>query len=207
MPSPSYRRRLRQPNAVFPLTNLYLEGAPAASRIRDCELQKMYDFFYKALDLIIQQFSLTEAVSSLHDILDKVNTKVDYYNLLEHIENNLLSIVQNITSGTSIGVIVSRVEYIKKFIDALPPSCQDLGPISTMIMELLDVIIGANDFTTIKNKITTLQNTITTTFPNMNLIVQIQEALCDIISNISDGSPSNIIEFRINYVRSLIAQI
>jgi hypothetical protein len=210
MPSSHYRRRLRN-NSYNSYHPTYIETKyNFITNTGECDIVKIHQAFYNIIDLIIEQFNFTEAVISLQGIINRVQEKVDYYNIIDTIENNLLSVASNILDGASINIITTRINYIKSFIDTLPASsalCDDLGPVSDMILDILNLMISTNNFDDIRQNINHVHTLLTTSFPNITVINLIQDNLLQIICNIKDNIGYGIIHTRINYVQGLIKQI
>lgn len=208
MPSRHYRRRVRDVDA---LNNSYTIGTSVTNMIvppGDCELVKMYKKFYDIMDLVINSFNVTDAVSNLHNVIDTFTTNTDYYKLMEHIENDLLSTVSNISHITPLNIIKARIEYIKTFIDAIPSTmCFEIGPVASMTADLLDLITKQADYSSVKTNLTQMFNLVNETYPNIEIIKMIQDNICGVIQNIIDGAGKNIVELRINYIRGLIEQM
>lgn len=211
MPSSHYRRRVRnmeEKRLIVPETDYYINVAETIIQKRICELENMYQYFYDIMDYVIKSFDVTEAISGLHSIIDNLSSKVDYYNLIQHIETNILSIVSNITDRVPLQIIKERIAYIKIFIDELPPvSCEDLGPVALMTSDLLDFMSSQTDYGNMKIDVTQIFNKVHITYPNMEIIPEIQDKLCGVIQNIIDGQAKHIIQMRIDYINSLIEQI
>ncbi len=206
MPGRYYRRRVRK-NVMNSYVPVYIEPQALVKRTGECDLVKVHEYFYYILDVIMEQFNYTEALAGLNDIVEAITSKIEYHNILEKIENNLLSVTENIINGASPHIIKCRIDYIKRYIDELPPSCQDLGPVSDMILQLIDYMITESDFNVIRNDINEVRSFLTETFPNIMVINEVQDKLLEIICNISERTNPKIIEMRLCYIQNLIKQI
>jgi hypothetical protein len=206
MPGRHYNRRVRK-NAGNSYVPLYIEPRALVTTTGECDLLKVHEYFYYIIDLITEQFNFTETIAALNVVVESLTTKLDYYNILNRIENDLLSVVDNISNGINGQLIKCRIDYIKNIIDELPPSCQDIGPVSDMTLQLLDYILTETDFNVIRTDINKVLNFLNTTFPNISLINDIQDKLIDIICDIASKTNPPIIQMRINYVQTLVTQI
>jgi hypothetical protein len=212
MPGAAYRRRLRS-RVDTGAAPVYLAGNGGAGGIVNCEGSELYQIrqtFYTILDMIIRHESFADIIALIQSIIAQVQSRVDYYKVLDIIEHKLLSVVENISDSVSPSIVKARVEYIKTIIEQLPPECGDLGPISTLILEIIDYIIGTVSFTPIQSNLNYIQEYITQKYGRREDICKIntiQDTLLDIICNIGDGVAEGIIGNRVQYVRVLIEQL
>lgn len=215
MPGTTYKRRLRNnrigntylnkfiypDNTPFMLNNLNEDFSGKDQLIR------IQNYFYKILDLIIQHNNFTTVLSALNQIIDSVKSYVDYYKIIDMIENDLLSIVLNISDSINPGLIKIRIECVKSYIDQLPPKCQNICTVPPMILELIDSITNNVNFSIVRNNISELQNFITEKYGKLEKYNLIQDNLLSIICNIGEGITTGIVETRVEYVRTLISQL
>ncbi len=213
MPSSSYKRRLRSsPNCnrntayiakpiYRPIILTNFEG--------DTELIRIQNYFYKVIDMIIENNTLADAILTLNNIITEVKSRVELYKIIDIIESQLLSLVVNISDETPLGIIQGRIDYIKTIIDTLPPDCEEYGPVSIMILEVITSIQSSVSFDTVIKNILDIQKYITDTYGNMDTITLIQDNLLGIIENIAegDGASTGIINTRLDYVKTLISTL
>jgi hypothetical protein len=173
----------------------------------NCDLNILQKHFYRIIDNIIQYNNFTETVTDLQNMLESVECYMDYYNLLDCIETNILSVVCNIIDNTSAGIIQTRVDYIKTIIDKLSSNCQQDCEVPSMFLQLIDLLINQVDLKTISQNILDIQFYLNTTYSHLDLIHEIQNILLGVVTNIGEGTPNGIISCRIEYVRGLIRQI
>jgi hypothetical protein len=209
MPTKTYRRKLRTKAANIIKTpfNTYIVPSVIDNYCGENELEKIQNYFYNVLDMITQHDKIANIVSLLNNIIGSVKSAVDYYNILDMIENNLISVVCNIADGMSNNIICSRIEYIKTYIQQLPSDSDDLGPVSTMILQVIDSVISQVDFNIVKKNIGDIHTYIQNTYGEMTQIDIIHDNILSIICNIGDGMSTGIICSRIEYLRTLISQI
>jgi hypothetical protein len=200
MPSSHYRRKLRNQLSNSGYTN-YTKSS------ENSELIRLQERFYYVLDSIINHNDFTTITSSLQNIINTVKSTIDYYKIIDIIENNLLSVVFNITNSVNPELIKTRIDYIKTYINSLPPMCQDCGQVPVLLFDLLDSIIKGVDFSVINKNIQEIQTYINDKYGNNDKIELVQENLLKIVCNISDGTNSELIAYRIQYIRTLISQI
>jgi len=155
--------------------------------------------------MIIQHNDFTLIISNLQRIIDSTQSIVDYYTILDTIEHNLLSTVLNISENINPGIIKIRIEYIRTYIDQLPPGCVKISPISDMILQVINSIINSVDFSQVIKNITDIQTTLTRTYGEMTYINHIHNIILSIICNISENTNSAIISERVKYLREIIS--
>jgi hypothetical protein len=206
MPNPRYRRKLRanQERSVPCYITL-----PYVVQIQkgDCDIDKIHQYFYTSIDLIIEHMNFTEAVSNLNAIVQSVSSYIEYYKILESIEETLLSTAINIIDGASVQIIRQRITYVKTIIDSLPPLCQEHGPVSDMILQVMDTLIQSLNTHSISGTITQIQTYIQDRYGHMTQIEEIQTNLLSVIDSIGSGASPNIISLRIQFIRELLSAV
>lgn len=209
MATRAYRRKIHSVNLYTETSNKnqYILPDYITAQKGECEIDQIRNYFYNVLDMIIQQANFTDAVGTLRNILDSVHPMIEYYKIMDTIEYNLLSTVMNISDNVNTKVIQLRIDYIKTHIETLPPICQSPGPVSKMIMELLDTMIRTVDFEKISQTIQNLQSYLQSKYGCNETMELIQSNLLSVIGNIGNGAPSKIIELRINFVKELLVKL
>ena len=213
MPSASYRRKLRNKAVSAPIAvPIYLVSSTDYG-IQDCsesELNQIRQTFYRILDMITKHENFTEIIALIQSIITRMATRVEYYEVLDIIEHKLISVVENISDSVSPSIILARIEYIKTVIEKLEPDCAELGPVSKLILEILDYIIGTVSFEPVRSKLSYIQTYIAEKYGSGEELCKIrtvQDTLLDIICNIGEAAPLGIIGERIEYVRLLIDKL
>lgn len=211
MPSRWYRRNLRHTidaGTIVFSTPRYIDLPCAVqSQKGDCDIDKIHQYFYTAIDSIIEHMNFTEAVSNLNAIVQSVSSYIEYYKILDSIEENLLSTAMNIIDGASAQIIKERINYVKTIIDSLPPLCQERGPVSDMILQILDTLIQSLNTPSISGTITQIQTYIQDRYGHMSQIEEIQTNLLSVIDSIGSGASPNIISLRVQFIRELLAAV
>jgi hypothetical protein len=133
-----------------------------------------------------------------------LSTRVEFFKLLDTIEHNLFSTVVNIMDGTTANIIATRIAYVKTFIERLPPICQEPGPVSDMIMEILESLIATMSSQSIAGTITKIQTRIREKYGHFEQMEEIQDNLLNIVDIVGSGTPMNIITLRVNFIRDLL---
>jgi hypothetical protein len=207
MPSTSYRRKLRA--REVPITRQYIHTLPRAvtSQKGECEIEKIQNYFYTALDMIIQRLEFTNAISTFTNIISSVSSYVEYYTILETIEKDLLSTVINITDGASAEIIRMRIDHVKTYIDKLPPMCQEPGPVSDMIMQILDSLLSSMTSHPIVSTIGEIQGYIQQKYGYIQQMEEIQQTILTIVDSIGSGASPSIISMRVDFVRGLLSKL
>lgn len=226
MPSRTYRRKIRpfSPRYIVPppIINLINSqfgngatggtgtgGTGTAENEFVSELIRIQRYFEFIIDSIIKQSNLTNVITILQDFLntDSLKTQVEYYNIIDTIEENLISTVMNIAEGTSIGVIKARIDYIRGLIAKLPINPQYHGVLPSIILELVDMIIGGVNLNTITENIKDIQTYINEKYGVLDTMIEIQENVLSIICNIAEGTSSGIIAMRLENLKMLISDL
>jgi hypothetical protein len=209
MPSSSYRRRLRTTAVVqFSYNNTYtFTNTSNGICTKNSEKINIQNYFYKILDNIILYNDFTSNVHTIQTIISKTQDAADFYKLIEIIQHNLLSVVGNISDNTHSGIIQNRIDYIKTYIDQLPPDCAHLTPVSDMILQIIDSIVKTVDLSHVTTDINKIQLYIDDKYSDMLYIDKIQDNILSILCNIGQNVSSSIISERVQYLRQFIEHL
>lgn len=175
----------------------------------ECEIDKIMNYFIYIIDNIINQNNLTDSISHLQTILntDSIKTQVEYYKIMEIIENDLVSTVMNISDNINYGIIKCRIEYINKLIDTLPDNIRCAETLPSMILQVIEDIIGGISLDTIITNINDITTYINDKYGVIDKFIDIQNNILSIIDNITEGIPSGIISMRSQTVKSMIDEL
>ena len=146
--------------------------------------------------------SLTKPVEV---VFEGANTEI--YKVLDIIEQNVLSIVQNISDGTPVNIIQNRITYLRKLISELPEGYEDYGDFGCMIHNIIDSITNGIDYTLVIANIEQIHTTLSADVKILDDFDELKNILFSIITNIKDGTPINIIQNRIKYLMNQITKI
>jgi hypothetical protein len=219
MPSRSYRRKLRASfvngvniSATYispPAFLSALTGQPTHKTDAYCEseLSIIHRYFLDIIDTFIKFNDFTKLTQELNNITASLSSKVEFYRIIALIENQLLSVTENIINGDSIGIITLRLSCVKQFVDQLPSDCAAFGPVTNMILEILDLVITNVSFDKVRANIIDLQAYMTQKYGDMANILHIHSTFLDIITNITEGTSSGIIGSRLEYVKMLVSYL
>ena len=69
--------------------------------------------------MITEGIGFNEIEKNLIGITSSLEEDVSLMNLIDTIQTTILSIIKNISNGTNIGIIKSRVEYLRSLIDQI----------------------------------------------------------------------------------------
>jgi hypothetical protein len=211
MPSTTYRRKLRarETNATMQLHYIQQTSLPSAvsKQKGECEIEKIQNYFYNVLDMLTNQLNFTEATATLTNIVKTLSTRVEYFKLLDTIEHNLFNTVVNIMDGATSQLIAMRIDYVKSYIEKLPPICQEPGPVSDMIMEILESLISVMSPTGITSTIAQIQTRIREKYGHFEQMEEIQDNLLNIVDILGSGTTTSIIALRVEYVRGLLSAL
>lgn len=205
MPSTTYRRKLRARETTF-VAPRYIQSLPSAvSKQRgECEIEKIQNYFYSVLDAITERLQFTEAATTLTNIISTLSTRVEYFKILDTIENTLFNTVINIMDGATVEIIRLRIAYVKTFIEKLPPICQEPGPVSDMILQILDSLIQTMSAQSITSTITQIQDRIRAKYGHFEKMEEIQDNLLNLVGSITSGTPIPILGLRVDFIRGLL---
>ena len=213
MPNRFYRRRIRYSN-----TMTYISGRSSRFNINrpiqfnnantsTNKLEIVYQYFYDLVDAISQHLELTIIIDKANQIIQIFSQKEQIYQVIDIIENNILEIITNIYESASIGIIQSRLEYLKGLLAEIPEKYDDYGRFGCILHEIIDSIISDMDFTNVIQSIGLIQNEMAENIELIDKLDSIHDTLFSVIQNISDGASYGILESRITYLKGLIEEL
>jgi hypothetical protein len=204
MPSHYHRRKVRALKARSFITKpIFLNNV-----MGETEVVQIQNYFTYVTETMAQQNSVANTVSVLQGIIDQVNSRVEFFRVLDILEEQVLSILGNISDGITPGIIKMRMECVRMTIMELPEGPEyGTGGIRDMLFHILDLITNGMSLSSIAENVIQLQKYTLELYNQNELLTQIQTTIIDIICNISQGTPSGIIACRIDYLRSLIAKL
>lgn len=214
MPSTTYRRKLRTRHLrglrhIVPPAIVIQIVSNQGVFTGETEFDKILKYFDYVIEMIIKQMNLTESISLLTQILnmDSIKTQVEFYKIMDIIETDLLSVVMNIADGINPGIIMSRIDFIRSFIDTLPNNPQRINELPFMILQLIDEIIRGANLSSITANITEIKAYIDEKYGVIDKFAAIQDMIISIIENIMNGANPGIIGLRVEMVKKMIAEL
>ncbi len=205
MPSHHHRRRIRtMAGRRFITKPMFLKGQEGES-----EVVQIQTYLTHVVNTIAQQNSISNTVSVLQGVIEQVKTRVDYYNVLDAIEEQVLSVLCNMADSVSPGIIKLRLECVRNSIQQLPIEGPEYGTkeMHDMLFHILDLIMNGMSLSGIVENISQLQRYTLEAYNQNALLTQIQLTILDIICNISQGTPTGIIACRIDFLKGLISKL
>jgi hypothetical protein len=227
MPSRHYRRAIRtnyarianRPIISQSITNINISLKPIPPKIEfdptqppptDSSLLIPYlqEYIFNIIEIITTQFDLTLIAERVHIITSTLESRNKIAELLDTIEKSVCGIVQNIADGTSMNIIMTRIQYIRGLFTDLPECVDNYGDIPELLFELIDSISKGLDIDTVTTNFNMITNTLRAQEdPNAPLFEEIQDVIISIVDNIANGTSPNIITARLQYLQSLISKI
>jgi hypothetical protein len=211
MPPSHYRRRTHK-FSNSPIPTYILRPANILSTNDNIISQEIIQF-QKLICDIIEIISTTLDIKSItlkvQEVLLIVNSRQQYFDTIDLIEESVLGVVGNISNCVDIGIIRCRIDYIRELINNIPDTgCTTYNPdLASQIFKLLDSVINDIDFTVLISNINKFRFNITSDIEFVQQINTIENIILDIVSNIRDSVDIGIIRCRIQYLLELINKI
>ena len=204
MPPRHYRIKLRTNNPT-PFTTYIHYNTSIPSQCNDDSFQNE---LFNILDIITQRLEIFEITTKVNNLVTTLSSPQQLHTLLDSVETISLSIVKNISDGVDIGIIKSRIEYLRTLIATIPDGSQDeYAQVGQLILTTLTMISDGIDNLIINDKLTSIKISADIYANRFNVINEIQYIICGIVKNISDGVDIGIIKSRIQYLNTLIAKL
>jgi hypothetical protein len=216
MPPRHYRYQLRnvRRNIFVTQTNIIdtpldYESNVIFSNSKGFQFTAFQEQLFNIVDVITQRLEINEIITQVNKLINSLSSAVELRNLFENIESTAISIIQNFADGIDIGIISTRVNYLRNVISNIPDGAaqEDYAVIGQLILDVLGMLTGGVDLASLQNQITDIQTTIQPDVTYYDNIEEIKTLICSIVQNIADGVDIGIITNRINYLRDLITNI
>jgi len=226
MPNKSYRRNLRINNdQTYVITNIQHSTPPPQNQAAQCNdpfkptariedylaLSSVCTDINEVLDILITEQDYTDVPSKFTTILEPILPHIDYFSVINTIEDYCSSILNIDIQTIERDTIVQQCKELQTRIRGMPYISQTNSIITERIYGLLDFIIQLplNDTYTysLMNTCTQIQTYIDRIFKSNKKMVTIQRIILDIIENLDNGAPSNVILWRVKYVRELVEEV
>jgi len=216
MPPRHYRHQLRNVRRnIFVRPNTINDGLLTYdnnvlfSSTQGFQFTSFQNQLFNIVDIITQRLEINEIITQVNLLLNSMSSALELRNLFETIESTAISIIQNFADGIDIGIISSRINYLRTVISNIPngSSQEDYAVIGQLILDILGMLTEGVDLNTLQNMMTDLQSTIEPDVIYYDHIEEIKTLICSIVQNIADGVAIGIITNRINYLRDLITNI
>jgi len=212
MPTKSYRRALRSSTGKISKTFI---TKPSGGLVftGSCQDNNFYlqveTYLYNIVEAITNKIELDNIIQEITVLQGMLKTKEDALNLLDMIQNNILDILFNITTGVELNIVNNRILYLRDLIlkadpDKFPIICSD---VVQGISDILDMFGNAVDMEQIITGLTAIQNGMANDVAKADLIHETHCVLLGIIDNIGNGVELNIVNNRIVYLQELVRQV
>lgn len=204
MPGHYYRRKVRALKARSFITKpIFLNNVAGGS-----EMVQIQNYFTYVAETIAQQNSVANTVSVLEGIINQVKSRVEFFRVLDILEEQVLSILGNISDGVTPGIIKLRMECVRMTIMELPDGPEyGTETMRDTLFHILELITNGISHSNIFDNIVQLQKYTLEVYNQNELLTQIQTTIIDIICNIGQGTPPGIIACRVDYLKGLIAKL
>lgn len=207
MPPSHYRRRiLKVSNSPIALYIVRSSSTPKEDNLNS-ELLAFQKYICDIIELISTTLDVRAITLKVEEFMKIINTRTEYYNIIDLIEENILGVVCNVGNLINIGIIRCRIAYIRELIDKIPDSeaCVEYSPeLSQQIFKLLDSLVNGVDLNTFAANVRSFKNTVQADVDSIKFINEVENIILDIVSNIRDYVNISIIRCRIQYLQEVI---
>lgn len=207
MPPSHYRRRiLKVSNSPIALYIVRSSSTPKDDNLNK-ELLTFQKYICDIIELITTTLDIRAITLKVQEFMKIINTRQEYYDIIELIEENVLGVVCNVGNSVDIGIIRCRIDYIRELIDKIPDSqsCVEYSPeLSQQIFKLLDSLINGIDLNIFITNVKSFKNTVQADIDSIKFINEVENIILDIVSNIRDYVDIGIIRCRIQYLQEVI---
>ncbi len=226
MPNKSYRRNLRIHNdQTYVITNIQHSTPPPQNQAAKCNdpfkptariedylaLSTVCTEINEVLDILITEEDYSEVPSKFTTILEPILPHIDYFSVINIIEDYCSSINNTDIQTIDRETIINQCKEFQTRIRDMPYLAQTNSIITERIHGLLEFIIQLpqNDtyIYSLRDTCTQIQTFIDRIFKPNKKMVTIQRIILDIIENLDNGAPSNVILWRVKYVRELVQEV
>lgn len=212
MPASHYRRRILQSYRRDNTTNTYLQTNTVVVNEYNAELRKFQNYICDIIDIIKTTLDIKLIQNKVLEILNVTETKSDIDTLLDLIEENIFGVINNVSDCISIDIIRCRFQYIRELtakISEEGDNCYNYNyqEIYTLIFHFIDSITKGIDLSVVIAEIKNFKIILKDDSDILETYNVIEYTILDIIKNVKDCAPIDIIRCRIQYLRELINSI
>jgi hypothetical protein len=212
MPARHYHRRILQSYRRDNTTNTYLQTNTIVINEYNAELRKFQNYICDIIDIIKTSLDIKLIQNRVLEILNVTESKSEIDTLLDLIEENIFGIIHNVSDCISIDIIRCRFQYIRELTAKIPDggdTCYNYNyqEIYTLIFHFIDSITKGIDLSVVIADIKNFKIILKDDSELIDTLNTIEYTIFDIIKNIKDCAPIDIIRCRIQYLRELIYSI
>lgn len=215
MPSRHYKRKLRDKTIAVVNTPINTRVNTILDRPRpnaedyvpnlDVQaLQNLENYFIEVVDMVAIYHNFDVFREIMNEIKIYLNPIVYYVKIIELIEDNLVSVIENISTGINSHIIRQRIDYLKTQINLIPANFQNYDEISLKILEILNIIIDDFELENFKNIIKTIRQQINEKYGSAILYKNIHNLVIDIVQNMEENATSFAVKIRTDCVHTLV---
>lgn len=163
--------------------------------------------FNNIISSVNNQLEIKKIIEETDLVISMFSEKEEIFKVLDIIETNILGILSNMIDNTPIGIIACRIDYIRKIIEQLPENYNDYGQFACMIYDIIDLITNEFDYKVILENINNFYDKLSKDNELLDEFSEIKDTVISIIENMTNGTPLNIIECRLEYLKKLISKV
>ena len=161
------------------------------------------NYILEIMQFIIDRASIDTIISSLETYRQEINSHAAAEAALEKIKILIFSVIDNISAGINLTIVLDRIAYIQELLKISGDSAI-YGEIFEMIIEIMDEVINRKPLDDILSNLKKFQSLINIEAEATINIMKIQVLVISIIESIIGGVNIYTIIDRINYVKGLV---
>lgn len=173
----------------------------------DITFKKMELYYIDIIDSVANHIEIKKIIEETDSIIKMFSKKEEIFQIIDLIENNILSILGNLSHNVPIGIIQCRIDYLKGIIQTLPEGYDDYGQFSCLIYDIIDLITKEFNYNVVIQNINTFHDKLQSNIFFLDNFIELRDTLFSIIENIQNGVPLGIIQCRIEHLKEMIAKV
>jgi hypothetical protein len=167
------------------------------------------ELIFKIIESVTMRGKIEDIIEMATELFDAVKGKEEIIALVEQIEDTICSILQNVSDGVYLGIVLKRIECLKVLVDRLEPTCcvKHDGPIGQEILAILEEFGDKMDLLSIIGKMEILNTKLDNNIKGEKYIREAEEILVGVLTNICEGIDLGIVLKRVYYIQELVSLI
>lgn len=217
MPSTAYRRKLRSQQEIpIPISSFQdtprINKIPIQSQSTQQSCNSTFDSItkqmYDTLDVFIDLTDFADVKKRCEEMSNTLAPYSEYFTILDRIESHINAIARHTIQPIDISVIQTEIHSLRTELRSLPPICPESAVITARISGLITFINKTLYMDTFEYSLKVTLDKIQTSLQSMITIdkklEEIYRVILEIFENIKDEKPTNVIQWRVRYVKRAV---
>lgn len=169
---------------------------------------KITSMVYDIITSFVDKIDFSTIFKQVQVFYNTIKKHLANIGFIEQVEDLTLSVLQNISDGVELPIVIKRIEFIQETILQVDENyiCYNTN-LAENLLRIVDLIINKVPFSDIILEIKAIQTIISTDLRLVEVIKESEGLVMGIIENITEGKEINIIKQRVLYLQDLLSSV